>query len=389
MSTLKVAGIRGTGASADAVTLHASDGTCTAKITNTSNNTRLNLNGAFNVWQRGTSSTGKTSGFRIADRWSTSMGSLGTWTGERSTDVPTNQGFGHSFKLDCTTADASPASADYLYVHYTGEGQDVQHLKFGGSNAESVTVSFWVKCTKTGNFQVNFVQVESTERILGKTVTISSANTWEKKTLTFAGDTGGAGFTNDNAARWRIEMWLDRGSNYSSGALPTSWETMAAVDRGATTTLALGDNTANDFYITGIQVEANGFASDFQHRSYGDELALCQRYYQQYYYGQNSAGDHTVLMNAHSWSTSQIYGSVQFPVRMRSTPTGDITNGTDYWCAYETTPTTDNFDTMSVWNASENAAILKGTDNLSVTAGQGVFVVGANAAARLAFSSEL
>jgi len=129
--------------------------------------------------------------------------------------------------------------------------------------------------------------------------------------------------------------------------------------------------------------------TDFEHRSYGDELARCQRYYQQYYYGQNADGDNTALMNAHCWSTSQIYGSVQFPVRMRTTPTGVVTNGTDYWIVYKTTPNTDSFDTMSVWNANENGAILKGTGNLSVTAGEGVFVIGNNAASRFAFSAEL
>ena len=276
----------------------------------------LVINGDFKCWQRGTSATGQTSGFRIADRWATSMGNLGTWTGERSTDVPADQGFGYSFKLDCTTADASPGSADYLYMHYTGEGQDVQHLKFGGSNAESVTVSFWVKCTKTGNFQVNFVQVESTERILGKTVTISSANTWEKKTLTFAGDTGGAGFTNDYSARWRIEMWLDRGSNYSSGALPTSWETMAAADRGATTTLALGDNTSNDFYITGIQVETGSTATAFEHRSFGEELARCQRYYWRVTGNANDMPGWCHIM----WHASASFAHFTCPVPMRDSP---------------------------------------------------------------------
>ncbi len=237
------------------------------------------INGGMQVAQRGASHTSvSATGYQI-DRFETTLQGLGAYTITQDTsDAPKSEGFGYSYKIDCTTADASPAAADFLFISHKIEGQNLQHLRKGTSDAKSVTLSFWCRCTKTGNIQVNLNDWDNT-RIIGQAVTISSADTWEYKTLTFAGDTTGA-FGNDNNASLVVEWWLDKGSNFAGGAVPTSWEALSSTDRAVGCTLALGNNTANNFYITGVQLEVGSTATPFEHRSYGDELAKCQRYFE-------------------------------------------------------------------------------------------------------------
>jgi len=286
----------------------------------------LIINGAMQVAQRG-DVTGKTASTHGGpDRFYAIINSLGTWSISQDTDVPSGSGFSSSYKLACTTADASPAAGDHLMLQYRMEGQDLQQLKKGTSSAESVTLSFWVKCYKTGNFQVNLYDQDNT-RIIGTTVTISIAATWEYKTLTFAGDTSGA-LGNDNGNSLFIEMVFDSGTNFSSGAVPTAWEAATNADRGAGTTLDLGGSTNNYFNITGVQLEVGTNASDFEHRSYGEELALCQRYYEKSYeQGTNPAtntyvGVFTVGGGATGSTTSYIGGfGVKYMTEKRSTPT--------------------------------------------------------------------
>ena len=238
------------------------------------------INGAMQVAQRGTSTSSVSSGniFASCDRWRNTGVTIGTWTISQSTDVPTGEGFAKSLKYDCTTAEASPSAGDQLHLSYRIEGQDVQQLKKGTSNAEKVTLSFWVKSNKTGTYQVNIRDKDNT-RMIAKTYAISSADTWEKKILTFDGDTTGV-LDNDNANSLELEWFLGAGSNYTSGAVPTSWEAESATDRGAGLSVNLGDSTDNEWYITGVQLEVGSQATPFEHRSFGEELGLCERYFQ-------------------------------------------------------------------------------------------------------------
>lgn len=249
----------------------------------------LVINGAMQIAQRGTSATGVTAyGYHTVDRFTQHFINCGTWTVSQDTDAP--DGFSNSLKLACTTADASPAAADKVSIQQRIEGQTLQQLAKGTTSAKSVTLSFWIKSNKTGDIQVNLYDLDNTRQI-GNTVTINSAATWEKKSLTFAGDTTGA-FDNDNNLSLIVEWWLDSGTDYSSGAVPTSWEAVSATDRNAGGTLALADSTSNYINITGVQLEVGESATEFEHRPYGMELQLCQRYYQEfdafnynYYYG--------------------------------------------------------------------------------------------------------
>ncbi|MDA7701600.1 hypothetical protein N8864_04075 [Gammaproteobacteria bacterium] len=158
-------------------------------------NRNLVINGAMQVAQRSTSLSGVTSGgYLTTDRFYTDLTSIGTYTVSQSTDAPS--GFAHSLKYLCTTADASPASGDGFGLQYKIEGQDLQMLDYGTSEAKSFTVSFWVKSNKTGTGAFNIRNVDQT-RGINKSYIINSANTWEYKTITIDGDTA-AGISNDS-----------------------------------------------------------------------------------------------------------------------------------------------------------------------------------------------
>lgn len=266
-------------------------------------NRNLLINSAMKVAQRATSVSSYSSDtFCTVDRFKVRVGSLGVYTVSQATDAP--NGFEYSLKLDCTTADASPASSDYLFLLQAIEGQDLQQLKKGTSDAESLTLSFYVKSNKTGTGQIN-LRDHDNDRLVGKTYTISSANTWEYKTLTFPADTTGA-ITSDNTSGISVEIWLDSGSDYEGGAVPTTWETRNQTDRNAAGNLNIGGSTDNEFLITGIQLEIGEQATAFEHRSFGDELSACQRYYQVIGNGAGRAYDAT---------KAETYQQTQVPLR--------------------------------------------------------------------------
>jgi len=239
-------------------------------------NRNLIINGAMQVAQRG-SVTGAQSGYGGPDRFTLTGNTAARATLSQSTDVPSGEGFTRSYGIDVTTASGSLAAGAYHYLGYKFEGQDLQHLKKGTSNAESVTLSFWVKSPKTGTHVIQLYDNDNTRHI-SKSYSVSSADTWQKITLTFEGDTTGA-FDNDNNYSLQFYWWLAAGTNYTSGTLATAWQAFAATDAAVGQVNVL-DSTDNNFYITGIQLEVGSVATPFEHRSYGDELARCQRYYQ-------------------------------------------------------------------------------------------------------------
>ena len=236
------------------------------------------INGDMSQSQRSTSVSSITgSGYNTVDRWHIVLSSLGTWTQSQSTDVPTGQGFATSLKFDCTTADASPGSGDFLFLNQKVEGQNIQYLKKGTASAQSTTLSFWVKSNKTGTYICELDDNDNTRNI-NKSYTISSADTWEKKEITFAGDTTGA-FGNDNGTSLQVIWWLGAGSNYTSGTLNNAWESTTNANR-AVGQVNLADSTSNEWYVTGVQLEVGETASDFEFLPVDINLERCQRYYQ-------------------------------------------------------------------------------------------------------------
>ena len=283
MSTIKVNSISdAAGANGNAITL-ATDGTCTAKITSINNgqiaNRNVLINGAMQINQRGDAAATGSAGYLSADRWKTHNGSGAQVAVSRSTDAP--DGFAYSTKWDCTTADTSVAASDYLVIGQDLEGQDVQRFHKGKSTAKKFALQFWIKSTITGTYIVNLLDSDNSRQI-AKAYTISSSNTWEKKTMVFDADTTGA-FTVDANKSLRVSFYLIAGSDYTSGTLSTTWATETSANKAVGQVNAVS-STSNDVFITGVQLEVDT-CTDFEHRSYGDELARCQRYYEQVYGG--------------------------------------------------------------------------------------------------------
>jgi hypothetical protein len=282
------------------------------------------INGDQSIAQRSTSvSSITTSGYYTVDRFNTFITTLGTWTQSQSTDVPTGQGFATSLKMDCTTADASPAAGDRLLIQQRIEGHNLQYLKKGTSSAESTTVSFWVKSAKTGTYIVELYDNNNT-RAISKSYTISSANTWEKKTLTYAGDTTGA-FSNNSSTSLILQFWLGAGTTYTSGTLSTSWSSVTNANR-AVGQVNLADSTSNEWYVTGVQLEAGDTASDFEFLPVDFQTQKCLRYYEtSMTYGDLSqyAGQKVVYGNAGTsfGASSTTADGRQYKVWKRAAPT--------------------------------------------------------------------
>ena len=387
MSKLITNTIRHTGGSADNITLDNSqnvtvegaltvDGTLTAS--NFSGRNKV-INGGMQVWQRSTSvaGAGGSNGYFAADRMRTSHNGAARYTLSRSTDSPNE--FGYSMKFDCTTAEASPGATNYVFIQHRIEAQNLQNFAKGTADAKQYTLSFWVKATKTG---INIVELYDADnsRVISKSYTVSSANTWEKKTITFPADTTGA-ITNDNGHGMCLYFWLMTGSNYNSGTLATSWGSMVAANR-AVGQVNNFDNTSNDFYITGIQLEETA-ATEFEHRSYGDELARCQRYYYRHVDDTNDA------IGVGGWYTASLFTSyVGFPTTMRSAPTLEKTSGSDYYRVWSGGTNQDGDDLAMERNSITGCVLDFGT-NLSGTAGNPGNVNTNNAAAKISFNAEL
>ena len=281
------------------------------------------INGDMSIAQRGTSQASITSsGYYTIDRMYFSVSSAGTWTQTQSTDVPTGQGFSSSWKIDCTTANASLSAGSVLSVMHRLEGQMLQYLKKGTSSAESTTLSFWIKSNKTGTYIAEIKDTDNT-RIISKSYTINVADTWEKKTITFEGDTTGA-FTNDNGLSCLVSFWLAAGTDYTSGTLATSWENQVSANR-AVGQVNLADSTSNELYLTGVQLEAGTSASDFEFLPFDSNLNRCLRYFQKTYDYATAPGTSTDQQKLEISSTSEGGNnsilSLPYKVPLRATPT--------------------------------------------------------------------
>lgn len=300
-------------------------------------NRNLVINGSMKVSARGSSFTGVTGTAYHVDRFETQLTSLGTWTVTQESDGP--DGFAHSLKYDCTTADASPASGDAFRLSYKFEGQDLQNIQKGTSSAKDCTLSFYIKSNKTGTGQFNIRDIDN-NRGINKTYTINSANTWEYKTITIQGDTTGA-ISNDNGSSFWLMWVFNSGTGNSSGTFNSDWHAWDWTDINASGTLAIGGSTSDYIQITGVQVEVGDTATDFEHRTFGDELARCERYYQRW------DGSSTMISpGGIYYSATQVLGGLQFKRPMRANPTMSVSTGAWASCYDVGTARTSNDSTV-------------------------------------------
>ena len=234
------------------------------------------INGEMRIAQRGTSSSA--GGYGPVDRFSTSGDNLDELQVLKTQAADGPDGFTTSLKLDVTTAESAVATNERYFISYAIEAQDLQDLQYGTAGAKQITLSFWVKTNLTGTYSVRLYEADGGPRVIGSTYTVDSANTWEKKVLTFAGDVDGT-INNDNGTGLSISWTLMAGSDYTSTD-NTTWGANATGKTAYGQTVNWGLSTSDDFYLTGVQLEVGSVATEFERRPYGAELALCQRYYQ-------------------------------------------------------------------------------------------------------------
>lgn len=335
------------------------------------------INGKMEVGQRGTSFPAIVSGAYSVDRWIYAAVTSGVVTASRSTDVPSSNEFQNSLRLEVTTADASIAATDVVFVAQLIEGYNARDLI-----GRTCTASFWVRSSKTG---VHCVSLSNNDQDRSYVVeyTINAANTWEFKTATFPGGLITAGTWNwTDGIGVRLRFALAAGANFQTTA--GAWQT-GAFTATANQVNCL-DTVGNIFAITGVQLEVGSVATPFEHRPYGMELALCQRYY---YRETPTAADQTLGVGHNTLTTAAVATST-FPVQMRSSPTALEQSGTagDYSVAHANTNTAcsavPTFLTASPFAATTTLTVAAG-----LTAGQGSRARAVNTSAYLAWSAEL
>ena len=337
------------------------------------------INGSMIVSQRGTSFAAANNIYTL-DRFRIQGSHDGAVTVTQSSTSP--DGFPKSLKVDVTTADASIASGQYLQLVNKVEAQDLQDLAYGTSSAKTITVSFYVRSNLTGTYTFAMQQPDGSNRQMSQTYTINSANTWERKTFTFAGDTSGV-INDDNGKGFDIYWNLAIGSQYTTGTSRAAWTANADADFAAGHTANLLSSTSNEFYLTGIQLEVSSVVTEYDHRSFGQELALCQRYY----YKHTEGNGKDIGVGTYYRATLFAF-SLKFPVSMRTAPSLDYVSGTDYYTIYHS-DTFDAFTSMALERQNENSAAVDTSTGTSGVQGAGGVLATSNSASYFAFSAEL
>jgi len=330
MSEIKVNSIKGVGASSAAITVNNSDGTCTANLSNRQNR-NLIINGAMQVAQRGTSST--SNGFQTVDRFNLGASGNDEVPTQAQVDVaagttPYTLGFRKAFKLTNGNQTGGAGTSDFVFIKYTVEAQDIATSGWNFKSTGSfVTLSFWAKSSVAQNFFGYIEMPDSPEQVFPFQTGSLSADTWTKITVTIPGNSNIV-VNNDNGEGLKIFFSQFWGTDFtdSSRALNT-WATFNSGQRMPDFTSTWYTTNDATFELTGVQLEVGSVATDFEHRSFGQELALCQRYYQVL-----ATGDQAAIGNGFAFQTNRFQTNVHLPVEMRTTPTLDeqMTGSTKY-----------------------------------------------------------
>ena len=267
------------------------------------------INGAMLVAQRGTSAVTADASYPV-DRFLMLNNSNGTFSAQQVAEAPS--GFKNSLKVTITGADTDLSTTQRLLVSYYIEGQDFISPAFGTSSAKSITLSFQVRSSLTGTFSGS-LQNDDQDRSFPFEYTISSANTWESKSITISGETSGTWLTT-NGVGARLRFSLGEGTNQQGTA--NTWGNANYFGTSSGTSL-IGTNGAT-WQITGVQLELGDNATPFEHRSYDDELSKCFRYFQKITYSQGFFGGSGQIRGT---STGKVFISHEYPKQMRTTPT--------------------------------------------------------------------
>ena len=349
------------------------------------------INGGMQIYQRGSQSyahDGTTSGYAL-DRFNFNISNTDEYdcTVTQDTSVPDGQGFSKSLKVTTGTAESAVDANERFEIQTRLEGQDLQHFAYGSSAAKTITLSFWVKCSIAGTYGFTIYRDETAgSRVINRPYTINSANTWEKKIITIAGDTvrsidNNAGTT---SSTWRMVWPMSGGSNWTSGTHSTWGAYSASYYLGGHVTNTFATTAGSTWYLTGVQLEVGSEATPFEHRSFGEELALCQRYY----YRHAEGADHVPICMGTAYSSSIHFGIVHFPCKMRANPTVDAPSVSNYYREVAN-GTTSLADAVQSEDANSTCCGIRFTGGSSITQGSSIYFRLGNASAYIAFSAEL
>jgi hypothetical protein len=340
------------------------------------------INGDMRIDQRNAGasvSNGAAAYTYSVDRFSGYGTSASKFTMQQSTTAPT--GFVNSTVVTSSAA-TTPGSGDAYGFLQRIEGTNVSDLAFGSASAKTVTISFWVRSSITGTYAVALTN-SGYARCYPAEYTISAANTWEYKTVTIAGDTSGTWLTTTGIG---AEVWFDLGSGSNFNGTANSWNGSLKV-RTSSSANWIGTNGAT-FYITGVQLEVGSVATPFERRPYGQELSLCQRYFQRY--TQNTAGianDSGIAMLA-NWNTTSAYTALLFQQTMRAGPTVSFSSPSHF--AVLSAGSSWTPDSLIVGGASINSTEFYADRNsASWTAGYSSWLRITNSAGYIQLSAEL
>jgi hypothetical protein len=312
------------------------------------------------------------------DRWSIYGASASKFTAQQSSTAPSN--YTNSFLLTSSAA-TTPASGEAYGFRQKIEGYNVSDLSFGSATAATITLSFWVRSSIIGTYSIALFNSAQNRSYVG-TYTISVANTWEQKSVTITGDTSGTWLTTNGMG---LDVWWDLGSGSGFNATAGVWNSSLKT-RTSSSSNWIGTNGAT-FYITGVQLEIGSSATPFERRLFGNELALCQRYYYRLLTGQNQ----WFGSSGYFYNSSQINVPTLFPVQMRTAPALDVANGTNFF-TIDRQGTLCQTNTLLIFQPSTNAALVySGSLSSTGTVASSIGLVSSNGAttAYCGFTAEL
>jgi len=289
-------------------------------------NRNIIINGAMKVAQRNTSKAWVGNGYLTCDRWHhTINNSAGRFTSKQTADSPDGLG-GKCLELDVTTADTSIASNEHSLLQYKFEGQDVQQLAKGTPGAKKFTVSFYVKGNGNATYMCEFFDRTNT-RLIHQQFSVTSS--WSRVILTFNNETSNGTINNDNSHEFDMQIWLHAGSDFTSGSYTANtWSGQTNANR-AVGISSLFSSTNNFFKITGVQLEVGSTATDFEHRSFADDLLKCQRYYENVKGASYNDSNEVLVANGFNYQTNRVIGNFQFKVQKRARPSTSADDATE------------------------------------------------------------
>ena len=338
------------------------------------------INGAMQVAQRGTSTTGvgaSDNTFPCVDRIKIRAGNTaGRATVSQATDV--HDGFANALKFECTTADTSIAADEFFFLQYGIEGQDLQQLKKGTSDAEKFTVSFYVKGNANATYTCEVKDQDNT-RFIAQEFSVTSS--WSRVSLTFNNETSNS-LDDDNAESFRLSIWLHGGSTYAGGTFSSNtWGTTVNQRVGDNQT-SFFDSTDRTFFITGVQLEVGSQATPFEHRSFGEELMLCKRYCNVI-----APINDEAFTFGHVRSSTTAVGTIRLHPVMRGTPTLAFSGVTEFQVQHANTATQTSG--MAAGELSTEGVTLNATVGSGLTTGQGIEIREQTTGATVTIDAEL